>query len=265
MNKIIILFLIFLLILITGCGERSFYIDTKIKQGNEPFLLEAKSNKSCLLIHGFGASPWEMKKLGEFLYSHNITVYGVLLKGHGTSIRDFETTTWKDWYNDVEKGYKLLRNKTNMVYICGFSAGAALGNLIAEKENVSGIISVSAPIYLKDPRAKFAFVLRYFIKYEDINLSVSEKNHYYNKRPTDSVLELFKLIDVYKKDLGKITEPILIIQSEDDELIDKKSADYIYNNVNSNIKDIKFMKNKPHLIIRDDEVLEMVLDFIKNN
>ena len=76
---------------------------------------------------------------------------------------------------------------------------------------------------------------------------------------------MLKLIDEYKRGLYKIKEPILIIHSENDEIIDKKSAEYIYNNVNTTFKSIRLIKNKPHYIIKDDEVLEMTFNFIKNN
>ena len=69
--------------------------ETKTLSG-EPFFIKShgikEGKKGILLIHGFPASPAEMKPLGESLHDHGHTVYGVRLKGHGTSPYDMEET-----------------------------------------------------------------------------------------------------------------------------------------------------------------------------
>lgn len=44
----------------------------------------------CFLIHGFTATPWEMRFLGERLHSAGRSVRAVQLMGHGTSPEDLE-------------------------------------------------------------------------------------------------------------------------------------------------------------------------------
>ncbi len=80
-----------------------------LKQGNEPFIMGNENDKAgILLLHGFTASPWEVKELAEYLNKDNITVYGTLLAGHGTSPRDLKKTKWEDWYKSSGEGLLLL-------------------------------------------------------------------------------------------------------------------------------------------------------------
>ena len=51
--------------------------------GSEPFYLPGGST-GCLLLHGFSATPEEMRPLGEFLASKGYSVIGVRLAGHAT-------------------------------------------------------------------------------------------------------------------------------------------------------------------------------------
>ena len=102
-----------------------------VAEENLPFLLYNESNSAgCLLIHGFTATPWELKKLGKHLFSKNITVYGVLLEGHGTTPQELDKTTWQDWYKSAEEGLDLLPYLVDNVYVCGQSAGASLAIML---------------------------------------------------------------------------------------------------------------------------------------
>ncbi len=86
-------------------AELKFQQELSLIQGklrnseNKPFLFahEQKTKVSFLLIHGFTASPWEMKDLGEYLYEKGYNVYGMLLEGHGTKEEDLLKLKWEDW------------------------------------------------------------------------------------------------------------------------------------------------------------------------
>ena len=54
------------------------------------------NNTGVLLIHGFTGTPYEMRFLGEFLRDKGCTVRGILLKGHGTTLKDMRRCSYRD-------------------------------------------------------------------------------------------------------------------------------------------------------------------------
>ena len=75
----------------------------ELMPGAEPFFYEGGSI-GCLLLHGFTATPQEMRQLGRFLEQCGFTVNGVLLTGHGTQVQDLSHTTWHDWHHSAHSG-----------------------------------------------------------------------------------------------------------------------------------------------------------------
>jgi len=92
------------------------------------FFLKSKRKKASavLLIHGFLASPAEMRSLGERLHGEGHHVLGVRLKGHGTSPWDLRSRNWQDWAASVERGYEIIKAFSQRVHIVGFSTGGLL-------------------------------------------------------------------------------------------------------------------------------------------
>jgi len=54
--------------------------------------------KAALLIHGFTATPFEVRKLGGVLNRTGLRVVGPLLPGHGQTPEALNKTRWQDWY-----------------------------------------------------------------------------------------------------------------------------------------------------------------------
>lgn len=240
----------------------------KVSEENLPFLFyNEKNTEGCLLIHGFTATPWELRELGKHLFSRNITVYGVLLEGHGTSPKELDKTRWQDWYESSEEGLDLLSYLVDNVYVCGQSAGASLAIKLAEENDIKGIVSIVSPIYLKDERANLAFLLAPFnLYFKNKNLKEEDKNYYYEIRSAKSIAELVKLIREQKKILNKITHPILIIQSRNDTRIETESAEYIYDKIGSSNKGVLLVDEPEHVLVTGDNnegIFESITNFIK--
>ena len=80
-----------------------------------------------LLMHGYSASPAEMRPLAHFLHAQGLTVYVVRLRGHGTSPYDLHTRTWQDWYEAVLRGYSCLQAWSRWQFAGGMSTGGGVG------------------------------------------------------------------------------------------------------------------------------------------
>ncbi len=70
--------------------------------GAEPFHLKAKGPK-ILFIHGFTATPTEVRPIGDFLHKKKYDIYSVLLPGHGTTPEDLQTKKLDDWKNSISE------------------------------------------------------------------------------------------------------------------------------------------------------------------
>jgi hypothetical protein len=95
----------------------------------EPFLLAsdtARRELGVVLIHGFTASPAEVRPLGDRLAELGYPEVGVRLKGHGTSPWDLSERRWEDWLASVRRGYEIMSVLASQVCLVGFSAGGAL-------------------------------------------------------------------------------------------------------------------------------------------
>lgn len=237
-----------------------------VRPGNEPFFLWNEScTKGILLVHGFTASPWEVRVVGEALAAEGITVFAPLTAGHGTTIEEMKDTSWEDWYQSVNESYTLLNSFVDCVYVAGESTGSTLTLMLAQEHDVCGVITIGSPIYFKDWRSKFAWIIKYFMDYTSRPLKNEEKPYYYEKRPVASIAELIEMINSMKKDLGKVTEPILIIQSLDDETVRPQSAYYIMDSVNSEKKKLVMFEDGNHVLVRgtkQEEVINLIKEFI---
>lgn len=236
----------------------------------EPFYFPG-NEVGCLLIHGFTGSPGEMRPLGEHLATAGYTVKGVLLPGHGTTVKDLACTRWPDWYEEVVKGYWQLKEHCQQLFIIGLSMGGDLAlHLAANEEFNGGVVSICAPIFLAKKKAYLSPFLQYFIRYSP-KKNYGSKNYqsfWYDQYPISCTASLVKMLKVIKKELGAIKNPALIIQSTLDKTVDPKSAEYIYENIASTSKELYWLNKSGHIATLDSErekVFSLITEFINHN
>ena len=73
----------------------------------DPFFWEGGPT-GILLVHGFTATPAEVRLLAKILHERGFTVAGPLLPGHGTKPEDLNRVRWQDWVEEGEKAYRQL-------------------------------------------------------------------------------------------------------------------------------------------------------------
>lgn len=267
----------------------------KMEEGKDeykgPFFLRTDSGRTLLprdrrrakgigvlLIHGYAASPLEIRSLGEFLHKNGFTVYGVRLKGHGTSPYDLAQRTWQEWYSSVLLGYEVLRRHCDVIFVAGFSMGGGLAlNLAAEKgESIRGVISISAPIIIRDKSIVLVplvdninKLLKRFPYIEGIKNFIrgNPENPHINYRymPISSLSELRKFIEHLKSQLRNIYQPALVIQGKGDSTVDPKSAVAIMESIFSKNKELYEVDSDGHVIILEDnsDIYKRIFHFIK--
>ena len=216
--------------------------ETKIHSG-EPFFLKSRWVKGrktgVLLIHGFPASPAEMKPLGEFLYGHGYTVYGVRLKGYGTSPYDLDQTPWEKSIESIEQGYKVLSLWCRDIIVVGFSVGAVIAMDMASKprKNIQGVVSISASIEVEGMNnialifsAQMEKLVRLIpgVKSKFIEWNTESPEINYRSVPLQKLADLKNYIEKVKEQLKAVSTPLLIIQATCDPIVKHRSAEFIF-------------------------------------
>lgn len=219
-------------------------------------------NKICVITsHGFAGYPEEMDPLGKYLESKGYDWYNLTIPGHDTTPEDLREKKWTDWTSCVSNNIvSKMKEYPDGVIMAGLSMGGLL--TLWALENHPGLkagVSLSAPmkilnwyqnILLKLPIGKWVKRSEDDIK-GILDEEGREEHRAYDSMHTDSVKELQKLVNDVKGNLGKITQPLLVVHSTKDELVDVKNADFIIENVSSEIKNRMIVENSGHVLTRD--------------
>jgi len=256
-----------------------FYVKGESKAMNlgAPRYSLGRKDIGVLLVHGYMASPEEMRPLMEYLVKHDLTVYSTRLRGHGTSPYDLLTRSWEDWFYSVRVGYTILSNIVDNIFICGFSAGGALSwHLVAQRlPKLRGIISISAAMKLVNRASVIApyidlldRAMKYFgIKRTGVQFvgNDPENPHInYFKNPVHGVDQLLDLIGVVQEELKKVKIPAFIIQGGKDPTVDPESARDYFDEISSKMKRLMIVDSPYHGIVYrgGDDIFSEILNFV---
>ncbi|MFW9905994.1 MAG: alpha/beta hydrolase [Candidatus Thorarchaeota archaeon] len=200
-----------------------------------------KSKIGCLLLHSFTASPSEVRPLGVFLRNCGYSGIAPLLPGHGSEPEELRQTTWLDWYSNAREGlYYLIQNYSKIVVI-GVALGSVLATMLAaspEKDQIGGLILISPSQHPPSTLVKTVLPFLKYVKKSFATISEEEAGiiktldeergqFYYSKRPTESLIELYRVIGFTNRRLSLITQPTLIIHNVNDSV----SPDFIIDNL----------------------------------
>jgi len=245
---------------------------------NQPFFFEGTNGKGVLLIHGWTSTAYEVRRLGKYLNEKGFTVSGPMLRGHGTKPENLEGVKWQNWMEDLSLAFNQLKNKCDEVYIGGTSIGGNLSILLAaEKPEAKGIILMATPYKIKFEKALavlgsiWKLLKPYNRKYYPPTFGSARtitRQISYQRYSIKSAMEVYALLQVSRKKLGKITQPCFLIQSTHDHIIAKGSLEKIYNKINSKVKEKKYIKRAYHTFISDiknESVFKDILNFLNEN
>lgn len=240
----------------------------KILPGAEPFLIKG-GPRGVLLVHGFTGAPAEMRLLGEQLAHQGYTVLGIRLPGHGTTIKDMETTVWRHWYGAVVDGWYLLSGLCREINVVGLSMGGLLSLKLAANFPLASVVSLSAPIFLVQRQLEFLPIyrlLRRFVPKKQREYDVEPKYFVgYDQTPLSSLSSLLELIQSMETDLPHITCPSLVLQSRREHTVRPESASFIFERIAARRKELFWLEKSGHVVTVDIEretVFEKVISFL---
>ena len=121
--------------------------ETGVMLGFEPIERGDKdSTKAVLMVHGFIGAPDCFNELPDAVAEAGWYVHSMLVPGHGTTPRDFETTSAQDMIDGVQVELAALQAEYETVVIVGHSMGGALSALATAELQPQGLVLV-APLF----------------------------------------------------------------------------------------------------------------------
>lgn len=234
----------------------------RLKQPN-PFTFEGGS-RAVLLLHGFTGNSADVRMLGRFLEKNGYTCHAPQYKGHGVPPEELVGYGPRDWWKDVMRGYDKLRAMGHKeIAVAGLSLGGVFSLKLGYTVPVKGIVTMCAPMYIKSEDVMYEGVLEYARNYKAREGKSEEliEKEMAAFAPMNTLKELQALIASVRQSVDLIYSPVFVIQARHDHMINTDSANIIYNEVESDMKDIKWFENSGHVITHDKEKDQVFEDF----
>lgn len=231
------------------------------------FFLRSKkpSASAVLLIHGFLASPAEMRSLGDRLHAEGHHVLGVRLKGHGTSPWDLRSRNWQDWLASVVRGFEIIKAYSSSVHIVGFSTGGLLALLLASDNphiKISSVSSISAPVDFKNKNLKFVPLLHHanqivrWVSSEGLMpFRPNQPEHpevNYQHIPIRALYQLQQLVEHVMSQPLPINARVYLYQSDQDPVVEPSSVEKLYTHIQTEDKNKIIIQADRHGIVYEN-------------
>lgn len=233
-----------------------------------------------LLLHGYCAGPAQCFPLAQELYAQGFAVYIPRLRGHGTTPEDLRRCKWSEWHRDVELAYQFLRSRCERIFVLGLSLGGTLGYLLAsEYPEIKGVVTNGAifkvahwgakPLRIVEAVLEHVFrtdlgVIHHSFGMPKVTVPEHEQHFSYDTYPLRANYQIMELADYVHEHLSKVQCPVLVIQSEKDNVVHRDSAEIITSSIASTKKDVLWYGDE-HVILDQpgEDIIKRILDFIR--
>lgn len=216
----------------------------------------------CLCIHGFTGGPYEVEPLAQHLKrTTNWDIRVPTLPGHGETL-SLTDVRFEEWIDHVEEELVDLLNKTDKVYVIGFSMGGLIAAYLTTKYEVSKLVLLSAAAYYMNPGQMLADIKQMIRDGVRGSLAENELFKRYKKKiketPFRATVQFRKLVRFVKPLLNQVQVPTLIIQGEQDGIVPVKSAHYLHEVIPAKEKELCFLPMSKHHVCYGDDFLILI-------
>jgi carboxylesterase len=159
------------------------------------------------------------------LLCHGFTGSLPRLPGHGTTWQDLSRTGGQDWYGEVDRAFGALAGRCEQTFVFGLSMGGCLALRLAEVHGsaVRGLVVVNPSLA---PDTKL-FVLAPVLKHvpwsvPGIASDIKKPGGHeigYDRVPLRAAATLPQLWGTTTRQLGKVTQPVLVYRSSVDHVV----------------------------------------------
>ena len=227
-----------------------------------------------LLVHGLNGSKRDMAEIEEMLSVHGMVVENILLPGHGSHVRDMLSLGWSEWSAAVRSELYALKQRCNYVFLIGHSLGGALCLHIAAHEEVAGVVSMCAPLYMRPWLRPMVHIAKHITPLvptlrEDIWNPVARRTYtrdVYRWTPMAPVASMLKYLPQLQQEVPQVMVPVLVIAAVHDHVVPVRDGYEIYRLLGSQEKQLVTLQHSYHVVMKDhdqEEVFASTLAFVK--
>ncbi|MFE7233254.1 alpha/beta hydrolase [Streptomyces sp. NPDC002405] len=238
--------------------------------GAEPFRHEG-GEVGVLLCHGFTGSPQSLRPWGRYLAERGLTVSLPLLPGHGTRWEDMQLTGWPDWYAEVDRELRVLRESCARVFVAGLSMGGALALRLAARHGdaVAGVVVVNPANKVHGLSAYALPVARHVVRTtkgiaSDIALEGAAELGY-DRVPLHAAHSLRNFFRMVDGELPQVTQPLLLLRSPQDHVVPPVDSARILGRISSTDVTEVLLEHSYHVATLDhdaDRIFEESYAFV---
>jgi carboxylesterase len=243
-----------------------------------------------LMLHGLGASPLELTRLAKDLHGEGFSVFAPNIPNYSFGS---ECGTWAQWVAHAQEVLWALQKTYKTVSVVGLSMGATLAMVLAQREQVTGLVLLSTALaydgwaipwysFLLNFSRWVPFANRYrYAEAEPFGVKNPEMRAMIKRAlAKDHISEVGAdalsfgyvsqgklLIKEAKAQISAVDCPVLFIHSADDETVHMRNAEWAYDHVSSKDKDFIYLGDSYHMITVDNEretVNQESIRFLKN-
>ena len=208
------------------------------------------NDRAILMIHGFPSCPQVYEYFADYFSNAGYDVVAPLMPGFGTSPKDLEKTSFIQWYEYMDHMYASLRTTYRKLYVIGLSMGGSITLKLGEEYSGTdkapdGLASISAPVcynsihdrIVGNPFVCVARILSVFFPVLGHPRNISGKpdgedgnedwTGYGGGSFVRQGISLIYHLKPIRRDLKKITVPLLAIQDKKDRTVPPRNLDII--------------------------------------
>jgi carboxylesterase len=229
-----------------------------------------------LMLHGLGASPIELTRLAKDLHSEGFSIFAPNIPNYSFGS---PCGTWEQWVEHVQEILWALQKTYKTVSVVGLSMGATLAMVLAQREQVTGLVLLSTALaydgwaipwygFLLNFSRWVPFAKRYrYAEAEPFGVKNPEMRAMIKRAlAKDHISEVgadalsfgyvsqgILLIKEARAEVRSVDCPVLFIHSADDETVHMRNAEWAYDRVSSKDKDFIYLGDSYHMITVDNE------------
>ena len=126
--------------------------------------------------------------------------------------------------------------------------GGLIALNLAKRHNAATVVLVNCPVFCINVPAIIKGVMNDLKEHDFKNI---RRYMYIDNIPPKTLREFKKLLDHTKRLLSDINNPVFILQCSDDDVVIPKSAEYLYSNIKSLKKAVRYYDNGGHHILAE--------------
>ena len=229
---------------------------------------------TVLLVHGFTGSPAEMVLLAKVLNRAGFSVEVPLLLGHGTQLEDLVPIRPDQWVSQLDAVILREQARGQEIVVGGLSLGSVLAlNAALRCPQIKALMLFSPPIGSRDWRRFAAPLLKLLVRSvrkppsNYVDPGTASRLWSYDRYPVVCSSLVLKFIARVRRDLPRISQPLLVIASSRDNVVTARGVRLLVKRVASSTCDFLWLHNSSHALTADQEwpeVCERSVAFLRS-